>query len=250
MLLLGQHQGLGRAGAEDAIGIDLQELLEHDGRRPIGRAGAALLNRRHDEGVVAGAGVDTGRGAEPCGLAAASIGVDKCALAVPVDTDTAKTGFLGQNTEADRVDGTVFRAPVSRDAVQVATLLTAADLRDCVVLDTAIAAGDADFLAELVPDALNLIGKLLLDHLRAAPTRASELAVREVLGQGGFIAAQECDSTHSNLLFFIVGQWAAVCAAFGNKDGKLTAFIRNVIPGGFQPGQQPFTQVRPHRLRP
>ena len=134
--------------------------------------------------------------AEPCGLAAPRVGVYECSPAVPVDADAAKPGFLRQNAKADRVDGAVFRSPVGSDAVQMTALLAAADFLAGVVADTAVAAGDTDFLAELVPDALNLIGKLLLDHLRVASARASKLAACEVLGQGGLIAALECDNTH------------------------------------------------------
>ena len=189
VLALGIHQGRGSARAEAPVSLHLQQLLQHDGRAAVCGSRASLLDGRQDEGIVGGAGVHTGRGAEPCGLAAARVGVDDGCLAVPVDTNAAEPCFLGQNAKSYRVDRTVVGSPVGRDAIQVAALLAAADLWVSIVLHAAVPRGDLDLFAKLVTKGLHLLHKLPVDHLRRASTRALELIERKILRQRGLVAA-------------------------------------------------------------
>ena len=77
MRLLRPHQGIFRPLSEQAISLQLQELLKHNGGTAVRRPGAAPSDGGKHELVVGRAGVLSRRGAEPCCFRATGVGVDK-----------------------------------------------------------------------------------------------------------------------------------------------------------------------------
>lgn len=90
MRLLRPHQGVLGGLAEQAISLQLQELLKHNGGTAVCRPGAAPSDGGKHELVVGRAGVLSRRGAEPRRFRATGVGVNKSPTAVPVDADAAE----------------------------------------------------------------------------------------------------------------------------------------------------------------
>ena len=81
---------------KQAISLQLQELLEHDGGAAVCRPGASPADGGQHELVVGRAGVLPRRGAEPRRFRATGVGVDKGSTAVPVDANAAEPHGLSR----------------------------------------------------------------------------------------------------------------------------------------------------------
>lgn len=69
-----------------------------------------------------------------------------------------------------------------------------------IVLDTAVAGSDFDFLVELAPDSLELIHELLLNHLTATTAGTLKLISAEIFADRGFVSGTESDDAQFSYL--------------------------------------------------
>ena len=191
MRLLRFHQGIFRPLSEQAISLQLQELLEHDRRTAVRVPGAAPADGGKHELVVGRAGVPSRRGAEPRRFRATGVGVDKGSTAVPVDADAAEPHGLSKDAQCHRVDTPILRPPVRCHAVAVLGVRASAHGLAGVVRDAAVARRDLQRAVHLVPDELELFGQLRVHRLLSAAAGTLELRLGKVLGERGLIPAQE-----------------------------------------------------------
>ena len=91
---------------------------------------------------------------------------------------------------SDWVHGTVEGAPVCGHAIAVLAVRTAAHVFAGIVNNAAVAAGDLERNAQYLPDALQLVHQLCVDHLGGALTAlALELVSGEVFAQCSGVTA-------------------------------------------------------------
>ena len=199
MRLLRPHQGVFGGLAEQAISLQLQELLKHNGGTTVCRPGAAPSDGGKHELVVGRAGVLSRRGAEPRCFRATGVGVDKGPTAVPVDADAAEPHGLSKDAQCHRVDTPILRPPVRRHAIAVLGVLASAHSR--IVRDAAVAGRDLQRAVYLVPEELELFGQLYVNRLLSAAAGTLELIPGKVLGERGLISAQERDDCHRSSSF-------------------------------------------------
>ena len=147
MLTLGRHQCLCGSRAKTAVVRNAEEPLQHNRSCAVSSSLTTLLDGRQDKLVVGGAGIHAGLDAKPCSLASARVCVDNGGLVVPVDADRAKALCGRDDTEGNGVYAPVPRAPVGRNAVEVAACPAAAHFRVCVVLHAPVARRNLDGLA-------------------------------------------------------------------------------------------------------
>nr|DAJ69494.1 MAG TPA: hypothetical protein [Caudoviricetes sp.] len=225
MRLLRFHQGIFRPFSEQAISLQLQELLEHDRRTAVRVPGAAPADGGKHELVVGRTGVLSRRGAEPRRFRATGVGVDKGSTAVPVDADAAEPHGLSKDAQCHRVDTPILHPPVRCHAVAVLTARTAFNRR--IMRDAAVARRDLQRAVHLVSDELELFGQLRVHRLLSAAAGTLELGLGKVLGERGLIPALERnDAQLTHLLKADLGKQEADKSA---NDGA------HDIPNSFAP---------------
>ena len=122
--------------------------------------------------------------------------MNKRPLTVPVNADTAKANALREDAQRHRIHAAVLRPPIGGEAVQVATGLAALDRFAAVVADAAVARSDFDFLPQLLPDGLELVCQLNIDHLGAAAAGTLKLIPLKILGEFGMVIAAKRNNRH------------------------------------------------------
>lgn len=162
--------------------------MQQDDRRSVRCADAPLPDGGQDEAIVRRRGIDTRRGAEPGCLACAGVRVAHSSLGMPVDADAAEAHRLRDDAQRDRIHDPIEGAPVGSKPIEVLAVRAAVYLG--VVRDAAIPGRDLQLDAQHIPDDLELVYELQIDHLGVALLAlAFKFIPGKILRQRGLVPA-------------------------------------------------------------